>query len=146
MKKTALALAAATGIAVAGLSAPLAQASSGLHVTVSPAKPAVGQTVKIHATGAIKNYKHYICILAIDKPGVKPGASLGDIADNVDASSNAKGVINCQLPFLPFKGTYKGQSISCPPTKAQKKQGWYCGAAIANLNNHNQFTIARFKF
>ena len=146
MRKTALAIAATASIAVAGISAPLAEASGGLHVTVSPTKPAVGQTVKIKGTGAIKNYKHYICILAIDKPGVTPGASLGDINDNVNASSNAQGVVRCKLPFLPFKGIYKGKSISCPPTKAQKRQGWYCGAAIANLNNHKQFKIGRFTF
>ncbi|HWC33946.1 MAG TPA: hypothetical protein VG650_03870 [Mycobacteriales bacterium] len=145
MKRTTLALGAAASIAVAGLATPIASASAGLHGTVKPAKPAVGQTVKVHVTGAAKNHSYY-CLLAIGHAGVMGGASLADTGTLQTVKSNRSGVVSCTQIFLTFPGSYQGKSHQCPPTKADKKHGWYCGVGIANVTNHKQFVIAKFNF
>jgi hypothetical protein len=146
MRKTALALVAATGFAFAGVAAPVAVASGSLHLSVKPAKPSAGQTIKMHATGGVKKGR-YVCITALAHKGVKETASLSNETNVVtNAKSNKKGVVNCHLSFLPFTKTVHGKKISCPPTKKNKRDGWGCGAAVANFNNHNQFVLKRFKF
>jgi hypothetical protein len=146
MKKMALALGVGATIAVAGVAVPVAEANAGLHLSVSPAKPSAGQTIKMHATGAVKNGR-YVCITALTHKGVKEQASISN-ANNVvtDAKSSKKGVVNCQLSFLPFSKPYHGKTHHCPPTKKDKRAGWGCGAAVANFNNHKQFVIKKFKF
>lgn len=145
MRKTALALGAAASISVAALGAPLASANAGLSGTAKPAKPAIGQTVKVHVTGAIKKHSYY-CLLALGHAGVMGGASLADTGTLQTVKSTKSGVINCTQVFLNFTGTYKGKTHHCPPTKADKRHGWYCGVGIANVTNHKQFVIVPFKF
>ncbi|HVW82290.1 MAG TPA: hypothetical protein VHB69_15260 [Mycobacteriales bacterium] len=145
MKKSTLALGATAGVAVLAMSAPIAQASGGLKVSVSPTKPSIGQTVKGKATGATPNHT-YVCILTLTHPGTAESAAMANVNDTASVKSNSSGVVSCKLVFLNFSHTIAGKSHSCPPTKADKKSHWGCGFAVANLTNHKQFAVAPFKF
>jgi hypothetical protein len=145
MKKTALAVGMATGVAVLGMSAPIAQASGGFKVSVSPTKPSIGQTIKGKATGATPNHT-YVCITTLTHPGTTESASLANVNDTVSVKSNSSGMVSCKLVFLNFTHTISGKAHSCPPTSADKKSHWGCAFAVANLTNHKQFAVAPFKF
>ena len=146
MRKMALAVGVGATIAVAGVAMPVADANAGLHLSVSPSKPSAGQPISMHATGAVK-HGTYVCITTLVHKGVKEKAAIANVNNTVNnAKASGKGVVNCKLTFLPFTKTYHGKKISCPPTKKNKKAGWGCGAAVANLHNHKQFVVTKFKF
>jgi hypothetical protein len=145
MKKTALTMGVAAGVAVLGMSAPIAQASGGFHVSVTPTKPSIGQTVKGHATGATPNHT-YVCILTLTHPGTAETAALANVNDTASVKSNSAGAVSCKLVFLNFTHKIQGKAHACPPSAADKKAHWGCGFAVANLTNHKQFAVAPFKF
>jgi hypothetical protein len=148
MKKTALAVAAsaAAAISLGAATAPLAQAS-GLHVTVSPTKPKPGQTVTAKLTGGAHKAKYY-CIMGVEKAGTTPGVNSADVSSLQTLTTNSHGAATCHQVFFKFtvKEKYKGKAVSCPPSKAEKKAGFKCGVAFANVKNHKQFSFGVFKF
>jgi hypothetical protein len=146
MKRTALAVAAsAAALSLGAVSAPLQ--ASGLHVTVSPTKPRAGQTVTVKLTGGAHKAKYY-CIMGVERKGVTPGVNTADVASLQTLTTNKFGKATCHQVFFKFsvKTKYKGKAVTCPPSRAQKRAGWKCGVAFANVKNHKQFSFGLFKF
>jgi len=149
MKKTTI-VGVVTGLFLAGgagslaLAAPhVAAVDSTLHVTVSPLKPAQGQTVTAKLTGGNPKVG-YVCILTTYKAGVK--LSAGDANTNsavLNVHPNRKGVAKCQQVFLKFKSP---NGHSCPPTRSDKAHGWKCGVAFADPNHRTHYNVGLFQF
>ena len=148
MRKTALAVAAMAALGLGASLAPVAQASSGLHVTATPLKPANGHPVTAHITGGPPHSKDYLCIFSMYKKGVKATAGLADTPSFTKVTLNKYGAATCHMIFLKFKVSQKfhGKPLVCPPTRAEKAAGWKCGVAAANFVTRKQFTFALFKF
>lgn len=154
MKKV-LVLVAMLGIAMTGAiagttaSAKTAETSAseraGLRATISPARPTRYQAVSSTLTGARPRTSYY-CAMTVYKPGVPASASLAYTAGFVQTKTNASGRATCRQTFVPFKGTYKGQRHSCPPTRADKRAGWRCGIGWSNSNRLSEHTVAYFGF
>jgi hypothetical protein len=143
MKKTAI-VGVVTGLVLAGGAGTLALAQdTSLHVTVSPTKPAQGQTVNAKMTGGKKSVG-YVCILTTYKKGVKLSAGDSNVNSAVlNVHPNKKGVAKCQQVFLSFKSP---NGHSCPPTHKDKTHGWKCGVAFADPNHRSHWNVGLFTF
>ena len=124
---------------------PTVAQRAGLHATVSPSKPAVGQTVTSKLTGGAPNTTYY-CTLTIYKKGIKGSASTAYSPSIVQIKTNKSGVATCRQTFQKFTASYDGTSHSCPPTKKDKKAGWGCAVGWANSKNLNQTAVGVFQF
>jgi len=126
------------------LAAPqVASIDNSLHVTVSPLKPAQGQTVNAKLRGGNPKVG-YVCILTTYKAGVK--LSAGDSNTNsavLNIHPNKYGVAKCQQVFLKFKSPH---GHSCPPTRKDKANGWKCGVAFADPNHRTHWNVGLFHF
>jgi hypothetical protein len=148
MRKTALAVAAAAALGLGAVAAPMAQAS-GLHVTVSPTKPAAsGQFVTAHVTGGKPGNKNYLCIFSMNKKGVAQTAALADTTSFHKFTFNSHGAATCKMFFAKFTvpQKFQGKKLTCPPSRAAKRAGWTCGVAVANFVTRKAGVYAPFKF
>jgi hypothetical protein len=145
-------IAASAVFVLAGVAGPAAahsatpSHSSKVHTKLSPSKNVKpGTKLKLTGSKTIKN-SNFSCLLVILHHNTA-GAGTAYLASAVSTKSNKKGTFKCAVTFKPFTGLdNNNKTVACPPTKAEKKQGYSCAVAYYDTSTTNMKPDGYVKF